>query len=163
LQVFELRPNCSLTPRAAVLFYAWVTITSLSVAGYFVALGMWPVLPFAGLELAGLGAALTYSISRGRSHEKITVTAERVNVELHQGRVRRTIGFPRAWTRVELRQSRLTGHPSRLLLGSAGRYVEVGRCLTENNRRRQEYLLRGAIGALGESPDLGMNEPTGPS
>ena len=154
MRIFEYRPNCSLSPYAAAVFFAVVSTTSLMVAGYFVTLGLWPVLPFAGLELALLAGVLIHSLKRGRWHEVVSVSPSTVEVDIFTGRARQRIGFPRAWTRVELRRARFGGHPSHLLIGSRGRYVEIGRHLTEHERREQEKQLRQAIGAMGESPEF---------
>jgi uncharacterized membrane protein len=154
VRIFEYRPNCSLSPYAAAVFFAVVSSTSLLVAGYFVSLGLWPVLPFAGLELALLGSVLLHSLRRGRWHEVVSVSPNKVEVDIFTGRARQKVGFPRAWTRVELRAARFGGHPSHLLIGSQGRYVEIGRHLTEHERREQEKQLRQAIGAMGESPEF---------
>lgn len=55
----ELVPNCSLTTRQASAFFASLCTVSFTNAGIFVLRGLlWPVLPFAGLEMARLGWAL---------------------------------------------------------------------------------------------------------
>ncbi len=161
VRVFEYRPNCSLSPQSAAIFFAVVASTSLLVAAYFVTLGLWPVLPFAGLELAALGAVLVHSLRQGRWYEIVSVSPGRVEIDIYTGRTRRKIGFPRAWTQVELRRARIGGHPSHLLIGSQGRFVEIGRHLTESERCEQEKKLKRAIGEMGESPDLGEsgNDP----
>lgn len=154
VRVFEYRPNCSLSPQAAAIFFAIVATSSLLVAGYFVTLGLWPVLPFAGLELALLAGVLMHSLRRGRWHEIVSVSPSTVEIEIFMGQTRRRIDFPRAWTQVELRRARIGGHPSHLLIGSQGRFVEVGRHLTESERCEQEKKLKRAIGAMGSSPAI---------
>ena len=54
----EISPHCSLTTRGAWLFFGSVCVTSFSLAGFVALQGFWPVLPFAGLEMALLGWAL---------------------------------------------------------------------------------------------------------
>ncbi len=154
VRVFEYRPNCSLNPQSAAIFFAVVAATSLLVAAYFVTLGLWPVLPFAGLELTALGAVLLHSLRRGSWHEIVSVSDGRVEIDIFTGRARRKIGFPRAWTQVELRRAPISGHPSHLFIGSQGRFVEIGRHLTEDERREQEKKLKRAIGGMGQSPEF---------
>jgi uncharacterized membrane protein len=60
-QLIELRPNCSLSLRAAFLFFGFVCLTSFGIAGLMAAQGFWPVPPFAGLEMLVLGWALAIS------------------------------------------------------------------------------------------------------
>lgn len=154
MHLLELSPNCSLTPRTATLFYCTVSALALVTAGAFAAAGMWPILPFAGLELLGLGAALALSVRRGRVRELIRIDERDVVVARLQGRRRTEVRFIRAWTRVQLRRPAYASWPSRLLLGSMGRAVEVGSFLTEPERaslgRRLKELIGGPLPPLSE-------------
>jgi len=49
---FDLTPHCSLSVRGAVLFFGSVCLATFGVAGVATAMGYWPVLPFAGAEMA---------------------------------------------------------------------------------------------------------------
>lgn len=130
----ELHPNCSLTPRAAVLFYSSIVAISLCVAIGFASLGLWPVLPFAGLEMLAVGLALAVSIKQGHCREVICVDEEQVRITKQGGRGDQNVAFPRYWTRIQMRHSAFRGHPSRLLIGSQGKFCEVGAFLTEEER-----------------------------
>ena len=134
MHLFELNPNCSLTPRAAIYFFLSVVAVSLSVAAVFAAVGYWPVLPFAGLEVAALGAALIVSLRRGRTREFIRVDECSVVVSKFCGGTRQDYEFARPWTRVEVEQPTVSLWPSRLWLRSMGRSVEIGAFLTESER-----------------------------
>jgi uncharacterized membrane protein len=137
--------NCSLTPRDALVFFVGVAVGSLALAVLLAIRGFWPVLPFAGLELLALGAALVVSQRRGRYREVISVFPDRVVIERTDGgRVSRS-EFPRAWARVELVASRHRGHPGRLLVGSHGRRCEVGRTLTDEERRSMGERLKSLV------------------
>lgn len=141
MHLFELSPNCSLTTGTATLFYLSTLIVSLSVAGAFAAAGFWPVLPFAGMELLGLGLALRLSLQRGRTRESIRIDERNVIVNRSSGRGTVEYRFARPWTRVQLRTAAVPNWPSRLLVGSMGRTVEVGAFLTESERRRLRQRL----------------------
>ena len=150
----RVNPNCSLSPRGALVFFGVTAAGSLAVAGYFAWQGFWPVLPFAGLELFMLGVALGLSMRRGGHVEEITVHADLITV-LREGRSgRQSVDFPRHWARVELRRSPRLGHPSRLLISSHGRGLEVGGSLTEDERRRLGRRLQELIGGVGHAPQL---------
>ena len=137
--------NCSLTPRDAIVFFAGVAVGSLTLAVSLAIRGFWPVLPFAGLELLALGAALVASQRKGRYREVISVFSDRVVIERTEGgRIGRD-EFPRAWARVDLVASRHRGHPGRLFVGSHGRRCEVGRTLTEEERRSMSGRLKALI------------------
>ena len=55
---FDLCANCSLSANQAIALFAGIAGISLAFAGVFVSMGYWPVLPFAGMELAVLGAGV---------------------------------------------------------------------------------------------------------
>lgn len=130
MHLFELSPNCSLTPRSAACFFASIVGVSLTIATVFAAMGYWPVLPFTGLEMLLLGAALRYSLKRGQRRQYIQVDGERVIVHRLSRERSESVEFARPWTRLELRA---TG-PSRLFVASMGRRVEVGEFLTDAER-----------------------------
>lgn len=151
----ELIPNCSLTPRQALGFFASLCVVSFAIAGFFVARGLWPVLPFAGLEMAVLGWALYASLRRRRCTQTITVTDEAIEVVTRDARGARTESFPRHWARARLVRAR-GWHPSRLVIESHGRSCEIGGLLTEEERRGLHSRLRHVIGGVNESPALNV-------
>ena len=149
----ELIPNCSLTPRQAFAFFASLCIVSFTIAGIFVARGLWPVLPFAGLEMAVLGWAMHASLRRRRYTQTVTVTDEAIEVVTRDAGGARTESFPRHWARVSLVRAR-GWHPSRLVIESHGRSCEIGGLLTDEERRGLHSRLRHMIGGVNESPAL---------
>jgi len=52
-QRIEICPHCSLSVRGACLFFGSLCFVSFTVAAVMASRGFWPVLPFAGLEMAG--------------------------------------------------------------------------------------------------------------
>ena len=88
--------------------------------------GLWPILPFAGLEVALLVWATVHCIRRGRAREIVEIDRNSVSVELIKGSYRQITVFPRHWTKVKLRAPLQRLHPSRLTLESQGRPCEVG-------------------------------------
>ena len=149
--------NCSLTPKMALVFFLGVATGSLSVALYFVWHGFWPVLPFAGLELAFLGAALWISQQHGRYREIITVFEDRVRVEKGARGPEEIFEAPRTWVRLVEEQGASRGYPGRLYLSSHGKRVEIGTPLVQKER---ESLGRRVRELLGEP--VRRADPTGP-
>lgn len=152
MQSFELRPNSSLTPRAAAWFYGSLVALLLGVALGCTALGFWPVLPFAGLEVAVLFGAVHWVRRRAAAREYIRVDDASVTIEKclpgrrgHLDRV--AFAFQRPWARLELRRGPSAHWPSRLLFSSRGRSVEIGAFLTDGERQglkdRLAELLAG--------------------
>jgi len=155
---FELRPNSSLTPRAAAWFYGSLVAVMLGVAGGCAALGFWPVLPFAGLEAAVLLGAVRWVQRRAAAREYIRVDEALVRVEKYGPRSGgrpspAAYTFHRPWTRVELRRGRREHWPSQLLFRSRSESVEVGAFLTEGERRGLRDRLAEVL--------AGNDQPTG--
>jgi uncharacterized membrane protein len=154
LQRIEIAPNCSLTSRGAILFFAGVCCVSFVIAGFWAARGYWPVLPFAGLEMVLLGWALNASMKRRLQRETIIVSESDVRIESHDAHHTVEVVFPRHWARVTLRRPDSPLHPSCLTIESHGRRCEVGRFLTEQERRGLAQRLTRLIGRVDESPSL---------
>ena len=149
-----VRPNNSLSRRGALVFFGLVALACLGIALVCVSMGYWPVLPFAGLELAVLATALHLSLQRGRYREIIRVSADRLVVEKGVGRPGDRTEFTRHWASVNLHRSRSAWYPSRLVIQSRGLACEVGHCLTESEREGLGRRLAGLVGPVGQSPAL---------
>lgn len=149
-----LAPNCSLTPAGARLFVGSLAAVTFAVAGFFALQGFWPVLPFAGLEIGLLAWAVRASMRRGAEREVIVVSEADVVIERVAPTGSRRTVFPRHWARVTLRDPQPAQYPSRLTIESHGRACEVGRFLTEDERRRLAARLARLVGKTSESPAL---------
>ncbi len=140
---FVLGPNASLSVRGAWAFMISVSFATLGSASWCAFHGFWPVLPFAGLELAAVGWALAVSMRRNRYREVVSFEGERVRIEFGvagQG-ASAQIELPRPWARAWIERDASRRHaPTRLLLGCSGQRVQVGRCLTDEER--EGLLLR---------------------
>jgi uncharacterized membrane protein len=151
----ELAPNCSLTPRSARLFVGGIAAITFAVAIFFATRGFWPILAVAGVEIGLLAWAVRASMRRGDEREVIVVADETVTVE-HRAKSRLSLMvFPRHWARVKLRDPLRTRYPSRLVIESHGRACEVGKFLTEEERRGLAVRLQQLVGKTSESPALG--------
>ncbi len=140
-----VRPNQSLSWNGNKLFFWGITAVSALVVGPLTYMGFWPVLPFAGLELAVLGWALYHCARRGQWREVIVVDGDRVEVTAGRAEPAQQWSAHRLWTQVVLEPPRFRGHPARLLLRSAGRSVELGAFLTDEERVQLAGLLREVL------------------
>jgi uncharacterized membrane protein len=152
----EICPNCSLSVRGALMFFGSLCFISFGVAGMLAIQGFWPILPFAGLEMAGLGWALKVSLGRRFHRQTITVTDEQVSIESRDKVDTSQVVFPRHWAQVKLRRPASRLHPSRLTIESHGRQCEVGSFLTEAERRGLALRLQRLVGRINESPSLAL-------
>jgi uncharacterized membrane protein len=133
---FVIMPNRSLSWHGNLIFFLFMVVISFGIAGAFAMLGYWVVLPFAGLEMIVLGAALYLCSVRSSRCEVISLANDTVEVVIGRHKPEHSHTFNRYWMRVVLTPPRARGHPSRLLLCSHGRELEIGACL--NNEERQQ-------------------------
>jgi uncharacterized membrane protein len=153
-RVLELSPRCSLTPKTARIFIGLVAAPTFAIATLFTVQGFWPVLPFAGLEIGLLVWAVRASMRTGLERETITISRDSVIVRHWDRRGVQSAVFPRHWSRVTLHAPLAALHPSRLVLESHGRACEVGRFLTEDERRSLAVRLQQLVGNMNETPAL---------
>ncbi len=153
-QRIELKPNCSLTPPAAKLFFGCTCLFSLAFTLFFVLHGFWPVLPFWALEMLALGLALNASMGRRRNTQTVLITDSVISLVTRSRRGEAKQEFARHWAKVRLRSPRTRLYPSRLMIESRGRAFEVGSFLTEEERSRLAKRLRHLVGGMNESPPL---------
>lgn len=151
---YELRPNCSLSVRGAMLFFGSACVLCFGVAGFFVVRGFWPVLPFAGVEMAVLGWALAVSRRARHQAQFIRVSQQHVEIVWADRDTRERVVFPRHWSKVTLRAPHSKLHPSRLAVECQGRSLEIGRFLTDDERRELAARLQPLIGNVNSSPPL---------
>ena len=140
-------PNASLSVRQAVFVLASVSFVALTVAVGFALMGFWPILPFAGLELAALGTALWVSLRRNRYREVLDFSADRVKVAfgwMGQG-ASAEIDWARAFTRVLLEAGSTRNGHNRLYLTSSGQRIAIGRCLTDAEREALHARIKGLL------------------
>ncbi len=144
------------------MFFAGACVLPCGVGAFLAMKGFWPVLPFAGLEMALLGWALKLSMERRFHRQTITVTDADVSIESRLRERCSRIVFPRHWAQVKLRRSAAQQHPSRLTIESHGRQCELGSFLTEEERRGLALRLQRLIGRLNESPSWPQDETRRP-
>ena len=128
-----IRPNRSMTWEQTKAVYFCIASYSLAIAGAFAVMGFWPVLPFAGAEIAVLGIAFYVNALAGTSVQVVTVGEDIVKVEKERPGPRCEWNFHRAWARVDVDWSSGAG-ASRLVVRSHGNEVVLGEFLTEAER-----------------------------
>jgi uncharacterized membrane protein len=86
--------------------------------------------------------------------DTITITHDSVTISHREQGCDRLSVFPRHWAKVTLHAPLAALHPSRLVFESHGRACEVGRFLTEDERRILAVRLKQLVGNVNESPAL---------
>lgn len=142
---FVLRPNRSLTWRQTQLAFAILAAVCLGIATGFALIGFWPVLPFAGAELLAVGAGMYVCALSGRNTEVVRITRDTVAVEKGREACTERWEFPRGWTTIRLQSSRVRWYPTRLVIGSHGKEVQLGGFLNDSERVQLAGELRRAV------------------
>lgn len=143
-----LQRNCSMTPRQVARAYALLCAFSLSIALAFFLQGVWMVLAFSLLEISCVGLALLLYARHALDRERIVLSSDCLLVECVQADRRSLARLDPLGVRV------LTGpeaagyrHARRALitLESRGVRVEIGRFVSETQRRQVARELRHAL------------------
>ena len=144
-------PNRALGVEARRWVLGGIAVTTLGVAAGAAALGAWPVMPFAGMEVAALVLAFRVLGRHDADFERLEVGEHEVRLEWNEAGQEARFVAHRPWARV-LMGSR--GDRCTLRLAYAGRSVPIGRMLSDEGRRRLAEELRGRI-PFRESEKLG--------
>jgi uncharacterized membrane protein len=136
-----LKRNCSLAPRQLLAFYASLCVLSFAIAGLFWLRGATLVVPFAGLELIGVGAALLMYARHAADREIIRLRPGRLVVRRVNGPRVEQVEFAPSWVRVEPE----SGDRSLIELSGQGRRVSIGRFVRPEARRQLADELRWAL------------------
>ncbi len=130
-----ISPNASLSRQANIALFLSLMGILLVVATGFTLMGFWMILPFAGLELIALAVALAYVDYQNQYREVVKVDEVTVKIASGYRKAQHACEFKRGWTSVLLRQSSRQNQPSKLILRSAGKQIEIGACLEADDRK----------------------------
>jgi uncharacterized membrane protein len=140
--VYTARRNNSLSSSGRQLVFSFILAVSLGIAaGFFLIFGAWPILPFAGLEMAVLYWAFRHMDRHAADFERITISGGSVAIEVQEGPQVRRLELNRYWARVVCDTD-----CGRLALRCHGREIEVGRHLCEDRRREMARELKRELG-----------------
>lgn len=144
-QRFVIQPNSSLSWPQVIIYFLIIAGTCLAVAVYFTFKGAWMVLPFAGAEILLLGAAFYISARRCSLKEVISISSDTLYIERGRHSVEQQFEFTTAWTKVALKPPKYKNYPSRLMIGSHGRLIEIARDLCEQEKKKLANDLRSSL------------------
>jgi uncharacterized membrane protein len=141
---WQLRRNCSFSPKQLGSVFGSLCVLSLLIAALFWLAGAPFVLLFAGLEIAALGIAFMVYARHAGDGERVVLAEGALWVERWQGSTQCVERFNPRWVCVEISQT-----PRRVVrLGESGRAVDIGRHVTPQQRlafaRELQRALHGA-------------------
>ena len=134
-------------PGARRWCLAAIAATTFGVALFATAIGAWPVMPFAGLEIALLCLAFHVVRMHDGDFERLEIEAGEVRLEAREASRETHFVAQRAWARVVLRER---GRQCTLRLAYAGKTVPLGRLLSDDGRRELAARLRGLVRVAAE-------------
>ena len=143
-RTFVIQPNRSMSWRGLVTIFALMATFVIGIGVFCFCFGLPFVLPFSGLDAILLGAALYVTAWRGGQQEVVTVGEDAVAVEAGRTEPEWREEFQRYWARILLEHPG-GWYPSRLLIRSHGRQVEIGRFLNEQERQGLAEQLWAAM------------------
>lgn len=142
--VLVIQPNKNLSWNQTKLLFLFLGLCLTAVACYFLSLGAWLVVPFAGLELLVIGLGLYMQCCHSHKQQVIEIGAE--DITISDGREKtQPASFPRAWLKIVQTRDPHGWYPSRLFIGSHGKFIEIGEYLIESERNMLANNLRCAI------------------
>lgn len=136
----KVRRSLDLAARRWVL--GLIAATTLGVAAGAAALGAWPVMPFAGLEVALLAFAFRVLRRHDADFERLEVGPHEIRLEAREAQRFTRFVAHRPWARVVVRER---GMRCTLALAYAGRTVPLGRLMSDEGRRQLAQSLRGRL------------------
>ncbi len=131
---FNIQPNGAIRRQGWRWLLLGLIVISLGLALRLAWLGFWMILPFTVLDLA-IVILVIYLVRRRSSYiEKIRIGQDNVEIFHLERNNNRRWSFNLHWIRVDLKSPAHHWYPHRLLLGASGQWVEIGQCLTEEER-----------------------------
>jgi uncharacterized membrane protein len=138
---WDLRRNNSLAQRQMLWALAALGLLALGIGATFWHQGAPLVLPFAGIELLALAAAMAIHARHANDREHIALDDGGLTVEHACGRRIEQVEFQPIWVRVEPRH----GDRSLIELSGHGRRIAVGRFVRPELRLQLADELRRAL------------------
>jgi uncharacterized membrane protein len=142
---FLIRPNRSMTVKGMVLFVVLVGVGVFLIALRFVLLGAWVILPFAVLEVGFLAAGFWLYERASRYRETVQFSRNIFLITQDGVNVRRSWRFNPHWVQVNLELDPNDWYPSKLLIRSHGEQVEIGACLTNQEREELSIAIKQSM------------------
>ena len=142
-----IRPNCSLSLRGVKLLVTTFALVAALIGAFMLTLGAWPVLPFLGLEIFIVVVVFLILQRRARFYDLVEAKGDDICLYQRGQHGEKSGKLNRYWTQVRLAAG---GHwyPSKLLIGSHGRYMEIGTALTKRTGSNSQSVATRAVASL---------------
>jgi uncharacterized membrane protein len=131
---FSIQPNGASRQDGWRWLLLGLIVISMGIALRLAWLGFWMVLPFTILDLAFVMLVIYLVRRRSSFIEKVRIGRDNVEIFHLERNNNHHWSFNLHWIRVDLKSPVHHWYPHKLLLGASGKWVEIGQCLTEEER-----------------------------
>jgi len=148
-KTFVISPSFEADWTASVWFLAVLGMVLFSVAVFFTSMGLWLIIPFAGLEFVFVAWCLHWSAER--SLDRNVITIDEVTVKLEKGRRQRTsaIELDKIWCEVILDTLPRKWQQTRLYIRCRDDRIEFAEFLDSKEQKALARELKQIIGPVG--------------
>jgi len=148
-RVFVISPSYQSDWHLSVKFLALLGVILFIICTYFINLGLWLILPFAGLEFVTVSVALWMSAEQSNQKNVVKITEESVTLE--KGRRTRTssITLEKIWCEVLLEYLPRRWKHSQLFLRCKDNKIEFAEFLDCDEQKALCRELKSVIGPVG--------------
>ena len=148
-KTFVISPSFEADWTVSVWFLALLGTVLFSVAVFFTTMGLWLIIPFAGLEFVFVAWCLHWSAER--SLDKNVITIDDATVKIEKGRRQRssTIELDKIWCEVILDTLPRKWQQTRLFVRCKNDKIEFAEFLESTEQKALARELRQTIGPVG--------------
>jgi uncharacterized membrane protein len=136
------RPNRSLTPSGRALWLYLIGTNAAVIAAIALMVGAWPVIPFAGLEVALVAIAFWVIGRHDKDYETLDVNRDEFSWRRQHGQSVQEVKGNSVWVQFVMRRTRGQRH---LFLRYRGQEVCVGCDLAEDLRMTLAKTVRARV------------------
>jgi uncharacterized membrane protein len=136
------QPNCSASWRLNKLVIAGFAVWIGGIGVGFAALGLWPILPFAGLEVAALAGGLYYVSWKLQQRHVLRFHAGGLTLEKGAYYPRFTWRFPRDAVSLSVEVQPHPWDPLKIFLCSTDQQIPLGNFLSRDDSKQLLSLLK---------------------
>ena len=153
--VVALIPDRSSDWRQNLYLIAALGFTCLAISlGFYFILGVWTILPFAGLEILALSAGLYYAQWKVNYRHVLTISADKISIAKGVYRPSKNWQLERFNTRLHIYPAKHKWEAQKLCLFDRNQQVTIGEFLSKDDLNSTVKLLAPLITTVRENKPL---------
>ena len=156
-QVIVAQPNLSASWKQNKQLIVFLAIPSIGAALFFWTLGAWPILPFAGLEIAALGGSLYYVHWKLHFKHVITFNGDTVRIDKGVYAPKFTYTLPRDETSLAIRPENHPWDGPELYIQDRTHSIRVGEFLNRDECLSLQAYLKKQLRISAFGPTFNRN------